>query len=72
MDVNSVMNQLRERAKNDAALRKELETNPEALVARETGLPLEEVRQQIQKLNDAELSGIAGGFNNISQQSLNK
>jgi len=62
MDVQAVLKQLQERAKSDAALREALETDPAGVLARETGLTRDAVRQQAEEVNDLELAAVAGGL----------
>ncbi|HEY8418809.1 MAG TPA: hypothetical protein VIK93_12335 [Limnochordales bacterium] len=62
MDLQATLTLLRERAKTDAAFRRELEQDPEGVLARETGLPLDQLRRSADELSDEALAQVAGGL----------
>ena len=62
MDLQMALTRLSERAKTDAAFRAECEADFLGVLARETGLAETAVREQLQRLSDEALAGVAGGL----------
>ncbi len=61
MNLEAILNELAERAKTDAAFRKELEKDPEGVLLRETGMTVHELRQDVEFLSDDDLAMVAAG-----------
>ncbi|HEY8418443.1 MAG TPA: hypothetical protein VIK93_10475 [Limnochordales bacterium] len=61
MDLEAALRRLNQRAKTDEAFRQEFERDPEGVLQRETGLPLDDLWQLAAELSDAELAAVTGG-----------
>jgi len=61
VDLEAALRRLNQRAKTDEAFRHEFERDPEGVLQRETGLPLDDLWQLAAQLSDAELAAVTGG-----------
>lgn len=60
--LKDVLEALAQRAAVDEVFRREWEADPEAVLERETGLSLDELRGQAAAMDEDELDAVAGGI----------
>lgn len=61
MEMRDKLLEMRQRAETDAAFRNELQTNPDDVLMRETGLSVADLQGLVDQLTDDDLSRVAGG-----------